>query len=130
MASILERGTLTIVQETPDECNRELGTLQIPFPADIDLAQIVNVQVLCIDTIRRKMWFGVHDPSGSPIHYGSAQSCAGGTNDLMFNTLVAPRFDSTDFRYFMDGGNIIVQKLGLSPELERCIIRASITYFG
>lgn len=129
LARIVEGGRLPVVQADSSICNKNVGTLELPFPPDIDLAQVVSLQVSCVDTIRRKMFLGINDPTAGPVSYGSAEACKAGTNDLMFDTMVTPRSESTDFRYFVSEGKIVVEKLGLSPELERCVIRASISYF-
>eukprot|EP00298_Acanthocystis_sp_HF-20_P018932 c22091_g1_i1.p1 GENE.c22091_g1_i1~~c22091_g1_i1.p1 ORF type:complete len:267 (-),score=104.29 c22091_g1_i1:97-870(-) len=129
-ARVIDLGTIPSVQEKSDVCNSQLGSLDIPFPSDIDLANIVSIQVMCIDNMRRKMYFGVHDTGSIPVEYGSADGCKGGSTNLASETMLIPRSASKDFRYFMSDQKIVVQKFGLAPELESCNIRATVTYFA
>lgn len=130
MARTIEGGRLPLLSENDDTCNLNRGTLSIPFPSDLDLERVVNVQVMCVDSLRRKIYFGVNDPTSVPIMFGTESKCHGGTNDLVHDTLIQPRSASTDFRYHMDEGTIIVERLGANPELDRCLVRATVTFYS
>lgn len=129
-ARFIEGGKFPEPEDDAEMCDISTSMLEIPFPQDIGMDRVVSVQVMCIDTIRNKVFFGVNSPSGGPVKYGSAELCKSGTVDLAGGTLVSPREMSVDFRYSMDGGKVIVERLGTNPDLDRCTMRVSITYFG
>eukprot|EP00301_Raphidiophrys_heterophryoidea_P012288 c18718_g1_i1.p1 GENE.c18718_g1_i1~~c18718_g1_i1.p1 ORF type:complete len:269 (-),score=57.00 c18718_g1_i1:130-936(-) len=130
LARTIEGGRIPLTAESDDACNTNRGVLNIPFPTDLDIARVVQVQVMCVDSVRRKIFFGVQDPVSVPVMFGAENKCHSGTNDLVHDTLVQARSSSTDFRYHMEDGIIVVVRLGTSPELDRCSFRATITFYA